>query len=79
MKELLAKQDALGINGFLPGLFTFFSEPRDSEILQAYSKSNLPPSAAEGVAKAVDEVHFRAEFKQRLAPQLTSWIENGNR
>jgi aminopeptidase N len=79
MKELLAKQDALGMNGFAPGLFTFFSEPKDAETLQAYAKSNLPPSATDAVAKAVDEIHFRAEFKERLSPELNSWIENDSR
>jgi|KBSMisStandDraft_5_1062788.scaffolds.fasta_scaffold15354_3 aminopeptidase N len=79
MKELLAKQDALGIDGFAPGLFIYFSEPKDSETLEAYAKSSLPPSAAKAVAKAVEEIHFRAEFKERLTPQLASWIENGSR
>src|SRR5262249_55374409 len=79
MKELLAKQDSLGSNGFASGLFTFSSDLKDAETLQAYAKGNLPPAAANDVAKAVDEIHFRAEFKQRLAPQLTSWIESGSR
>jgi hypothetical protein len=47
--------------------------------LEAYAKSSLPPSAAKAVAKAVEEIHFRAEFKERLTPQLASWIENGSR
>jgi hypothetical protein len=28
------------------------------------------------VLKAVDEVEFRSEFKQRLMPQLIAWIDN---
>jgi aminopeptidase N len=74
MKALLAKQDALGIDSFAPGLFAFWSEPEKAELLQEYAKQNLPPSARRAVAKAVDEIGFRAEFKKRLIPQLKSWI-----
>ncbi len=75
MKELLAKQDALSVNSFAPGLFTFFSKPKDAEMLEKYARTNLPESAGKSVAKAVDEIGFRAEFKTRLLPQLTSWTE----
>jgi aminopeptidase N len=79
MKELLAKQDALSANTFAPGLFTFFSEPKDAEMLEKYARTNLPESAGKSVAKAVDEIGFRAELKTRLLPQLTSWTETKNR
>ena len=74
MKALLAKQDALGLDGFTAGLFTFFSDPKDAETLERYAKTDLPSSAARSVAKAVDEIGFRAEFKERLIPQLKTWI-----
>jgi aminopeptidase N len=74
MKALLAKQDALGINGFAAGLFTFFSAPKDTETLERYAKANLPGAAERAVAKAIDEIGFRAEFKQRLVPQLNEWM-----
>ena len=75
MKELLAKQDALSINSFAPGLLMFSSSPKDAEMLQQYAKTNLPDSSARDVAKAVDQIAFRAEFKERLRPQLKSWID----
>ncbi|MGH8094050.1 MAG: M1 family metallopeptidase [Chthoniobacterales bacterium] len=75
MKELLTKQDALSVNTFVPGLFTFFSEPKDADTLEKYASNNLPESAGKAVAKAVDEIGFRAEFKKRLLPQLTNWTE----
>ncbi len=74
MKALLAKQDALGINSFAAGLFSFSTDPKDAEVLQSYAKENLPASAADSVAKAVDEIGFRAEFKKRLVPELEAWI-----
>jgi aminopeptidase N len=79
MKELLAKQDALGSDAFAPGLFTFFSDPQEARTLEKYAESNLPASAAKAVAKAVDQIGFRAEFKQRLRPQLKSWMEKDTR
>ena len=75
MKALLAKQDMLGINSFVPGLFNSFSRAGDAETLAHYAKANLPPSAAPAVAKTVDEIEFRAEFKKRLMPELKSWLE----
>ena len=76
MKALLDKTDALGANTFAPSLFVFFSEKSRADELNTYAKSNLPATSAKEVAKVVDEVEFRAEFKQRLAPQLNSWISS---
>ena len=78
MKALLAKADALGANSYAPSLFTFFSEPSRVDELKKYAKQNLPPTSAKEVAKAVDEIEFRAEFKRRLAPQLTAWMDKQN-
>ena len=76
MKALLAKTDALGVNSYAPSLFAFFSERSRAEELKSYARANLPPTSAKEVAKAVDEIEFRAEFKRRLVPQLTAWIDN---
>ncbi|HYR22192.1 MAG TPA: M1 family metallopeptidase [Chthoniobacterales bacterium] len=76
MKALLEKTDALGANTFAPGLFVFFSERARADELKTYAKSNLPATSVKEVAKAVDEVEFRAEFKQRLMPQLNRWISS---
>jgi aminopeptidase N len=79
MKALLAKADALGANSYAPSLFTFFSDRKRAEELKDYAKANLPSASAKEVAKAVDEIEFRAGFKQRLIPQLASWIDNGRK
>jgi aminopeptidase N len=75
MKALLAKTDALGANAYPPGLFTFFSDDSRAEELRTYAKNSLPAASAPEVAKALNEVHFRAEFKKRLAHQLNAWID----
>ncbi len=75
MKTLLAKTDALGANRYASGLFTFFAENSRADKLRAYAKANLPETSAPEVAKAVDEIQFRSEFKRRLTPQLNAWIE----
>ncbi|MEN3371180.1 MAG: hypothetical protein V7609_3323 [Verrucomicrobiota bacterium] len=76
MKQLLAKTDALGANSYAPGLFTFFSDAARIAELERYAKSDLPPTAAKDVAKAIDEVGFRAELKPRLLTQIASWISD---
>jgi len=78
MKALLAKTDAAGANRYAASLFTFFSDDSRADELMSYAKANLPPASAPEVAKVVDEIHFRAELKKRLAPQLNSWIAKKN-
>ena len=75
MKALLAKTDALGANSYAPSLFIFFSEDSRANELKTYAKTNLPATSAPEVAKAVDEIQFRSEFKARLAGQLGAWID----
>jgi aminopeptidase N len=79
MKALLAKTDALGANTFAPGLFTFFSDDSGAEELRTYAKKSLPAASAPTVAKTLDEIQFRSEFKKRLAVQLKPWIDKKTR
>jgi aminopeptidase N len=79
MKTLLAKTDAVGANQYAASLFTFFSEDSRADELKSYAKANLSPASAPAVAKVMDEVQFRAEFKKRLAPQLKAWIDGKER
>lgn len=75
MKELLAKTDALGANSYAPALFTFFSDAARIKELESYAKANLPVAAKQHVAKAIDEIGFRAEFKPRLLAQLATRLK----
>ena len=74
MKALLAKTDAAGSNRYAPALFTFFSDDSRADELKTYAKNDLPLESAREVAKAIDEIQFRAEFKRRLTTQLNAWI-----
>ena len=76
MKQLLAKTDALAANSYAPGLFTFFSDAARISELERYAKSDLPQTAARDVAKAINEVGFRAEFKPRVLAQIAAWISD---
>jgi hypothetical protein len=76
MKTLLAKTDAAGTNRYAPSLFTFFTDDSRAAELKTYAKKNLPPASAPEVAKALDEIQFRTEFKKRLATQLNAWIDS---
>jgi aminopeptidase N len=75
MKTLLAKIDAAGANRYAPGLFTFFSDDSRADELKSYAKNNLSAASAREVAKVVDEIQFRAEFKRRIGPQVNTWID----
>ena len=59
-------------------LFTFFSDDSRADELRYYAKKNLPRASTPEVAKAVDEIQFRSEFKKRLATQLNTWIDSKN-
>jgi aminopeptidase N len=74
MKALLAKADALGAHTYAPRLFTFFSDDSRAEVLKKYAKGNLSAASAPEVAKALDEIQFRSEFKKRLGPEVAAWI-----
>ncbi|HKP04776.1 MAG TPA: M1 family metallopeptidase [Chthoniobacterales bacterium] len=74
MKQLLAKTDALTANSYAPGLFTLFSDPARIAELERYAKSDLPASAARDVAKASDEVGFRADMKSRVTAEMSTWL-----
>src|SRR6266436_7073210 len=78
MNALLAKTDAADVNRYAPSLFTFFSDNSRADELKTYAKNNLPPASAREVAKAVDEIQFRAAFKKQLASQLNDWIDRKN-
>ena len=77
MKALLAKTDSAGTNRYAPSLFTFFTDDSRVVELKTYAKINLPPASAPEVAKAVDEIQFRAEFKKRLLSQFRDFIHSG--
>ena len=76
MKALLAKIDAASANRYASSLFTFFSDDLRADELKTYAKNNLPPASAPEVAKVVDEVQFRSEFKKRLVTQLNTWLDH---
>jgi aminopeptidase N len=77
MKSLLAKVDAAGANRYAPSLFTFFSDGSRADELRSYAERNLAPASTPEVAKVVDEIQFRAEFKDRLVSQLPALIDAG--
>jgi aminopeptidase N len=77
MKGLLAKVDAAGANRYAPSLFTFFSQGSRADELRNYAKKNLPQTTLPEVAKAVDEIQFREEFRNRLISQLPALIHSG--
>jgi aminopeptidase N len=74
MKTLLAKTDAAGANRYASSLFTFFSDQSRANQLEAYAQANLPAASSSDVAKTLDEIQFRAEFKKRLTNELSAGV-----
>jgi aminopeptidase N len=72
MPALMAKQDALGAQSYVPSLFYFFSDPEHVQALQDYSKANREMVNEKEVAKGVDEIEVRAALKSRLLIELAS-------
>jgi aminopeptidase N len=77
MKALLAKVDAAGANRYAASLFTFFSDGPRADELKNYAAKSLAAASAPEVAKVVDEIQFRAEFRDRFASQLPALIHSG--
>ena len=70
---LLAKVGALNANSYVPGLFRPFAEAARAEELEAFARAKLPPEAAYQVAKAAEEIRFKAALKKRLLPDIDAW------
>jgi hypothetical protein len=64
------------VNRYAPSLFTFFSDDSRADELKTYARANLPAASAPEVARAVDEIQFRAEFKRRLLSELRQRIHS---
>jgi aminopeptidase N len=77
LKALLAKVDAAGANRYAPSLFTFFSDVSRADELKKYAAKSLAPASAPEVAKVVDEIQFRAEFRDRIISQFPALIHSG--
>jgi hypothetical protein len=58
-------------------LFTFFSDGSRADELKNFAKENLRQASAPEIAKVIDEIQFRAEFKDRIVSQLPALIRSG--
>jgi len=74
---LLAIVDEAGAYRYAPILFIFFSDGSRADEIKKYAEKNLAPASAHEVAKVVDEIQFRAEFRDRLVSQLPALIHSG--
>jgi len=77
MKALLAKVDAAGANRYAASLFAFFSDGPRADELKNYAAKSLALVSAPDVAKVVDEIQFRAEFRDRFVSKLPALIHSG--
>ena len=72
---ILEKLTANDANRYVPSLFHAFTEEARAVELEEFVKANLPPTAMKAAAIAAEDVRFRAESKERLLPQLATWMK----
>jgi aminopeptidase N len=73
MKELTSKLASFSKGAYVPGLLGMFSETTRADELEAYSKRNLPAEDQPEVAKAAEQIRFKAALKQREMPKIDRW------
>lgn len=74
LPALLAKLSAMEADDYVPGLLRPFQTEQRAAELEQFAKTNLPPSATAAVARATDDIRFKAEFRARLLPALDAWL-----
>ena len=74
LDALLARLPAFSANDYVPGIFRAFSEASRAEELESFAKANLPASVGAQVAKAADEIRFKAALKKRLPAEMAEWL-----
>lgn len=70
LPALLAKVGALGANSYVPSLFRPFTDAARADELENFAREKLTPDANYQVAKAADEIRFKASLKTRLLPDI---------
>jgi len=73
LEALLAKLPSLAANRYVPDLFEAFDNATRARELEEFAQKNLPPAVGTQVAKAADNIRFRAAFKARVLPQIDAW------
>jgi aminopeptidase N len=70
---LMALLPSIRSYGYAPSLFTAFADDARAEELAAFAREKLPPESEYEVAKAIDEIRYKAEMKKRVLPEITAW------
>jgi aminopeptidase N len=73
LPALHAKVSSLTINEYVPDLFRAFHDAARADELEKFARSKLPVASRPSVAKAVDEIRFKAELKARILPTVEAW------
>jgi aminopeptidase N len=75
LDTLLGKLGSIKSNGYVPGLFTAFTDAARADELETFAKANLPPETQYEVAKGADTIRFHAELKGRILPMIDAWCK----
>jgi aminopeptidase N len=61
---------------FVPGILKAFSDSSRAEELEIYAKTNLSDESKQEVAKAAEDIRFKAKLKQRELPNIDQWVQS---
>jgi aminopeptidase N len=70
LDTLLAKTGALAANSYVPRLFRPFTDAARADELEHFAAARLSPDSKYQVAKAADEIRFKASLKKLLLPDI---------
>jgi aminopeptidase N len=74
LDALLSKLASIRANDYVPGIMRAFADAARADELERFASRNLPPQAGVSVAKAADDIRFKAELKARVLPETDAWI-----
>jgi aminopeptidase N len=75
MEDLLALCSAGDASEYMARLCRNFSEVVRADELDALTRSSLPAAALRPAAIAIDDIRFKADFKERVRSDLAPWLK----
>ena len=70
---LFAKLSTFQSRDYVPGIFDGFSDEKQADELEAWTRASLPADAAVHASRTADAIRFKARLKTRLLPQIDAW------
>ncbi|HWF19632.1 MAG TPA: ERAP1-like C-terminal domain-containing protein, partial [Verrucomicrobiae bacterium] len=73
LQELLAKVDPFSRNGYVPAIFSSFSDAARADELESFAGKNLSEDTLAKARETAAEIRFKAALKKRVLPSIDLW------